>query len=205
MAQSPTHADFDFYNRYLAPASSGANLCYVNGNATLNGDSPDNFFEDASCDGTADGRALLSRLSQFKANGDSFAIGPPNNIRQATYPTQHLYIPLSGSPLHEAGNVTICGSNQVMDRDIRQLPRGVESCDIGSVEATVGTIVVDNLGDEVADGLAACTLRDAILTSQLRAAGDASDSDKYIPQRAAETCGPSYDVNVIRLFATLTF
>ncbi len=104
---------------------AGGSSCYFLGPMTVN--ISGSFFEDNTCNGTADGPALLDTLAD---NG-----GPT---------LTHGLLP--GSPLRDAGEALNCST---VTTDQRGSPRPVEStgdgtveCDIGAVEVAYGTTPV---------------------------------------------------------------
>ena len=83
--------------------------------------SQNNWFEDASCDGTANGKALLNPLA--------------DNSVSITY-TTWTHMPTLGSGINGGGSGLFCGGSAkpILQTDQRGEARGVASCDIGSVE-----------------------------------------------------------------------
>ncbi|RBP52867.1 choice-of-anchor Q domain-containing protein [Arenicella xantha] len=165
-----------------------------------------NFFSDESCDGVADGDAKLSRLKVKSANdGGEFAIAGASvntsyvnygRATQTVYPVyQSFYMPLFGSPLLNAGDVTVCGASPVSGFDQRGQAHSSGACDIGSIDVSIGTLLVDNTGDEISDAISACTLRDALISTSI--IGGEGGEGGEIP-RTGSTCDVAYDLTNIR-------
>jgi hypothetical protein len=126
-------------NSIIANAVGGVNCSNVY-TSRFNSDA-NSIIEDGTCNSTA--RAVDPM------------IGPLQRNRGFTH--SHLPLDLRGSPILNSGSAC-----QVLDQRGATRSAVDSQCDVGSVELSTSSIVVDTIGDNVQQDALGCTLREAV-------------------------------------------
>jgi len=193
----------------LSSFTARSSLCAFGNSASISGRNNSHFedysvFGNFTCGGvggelfdsggvTVGGEqsARLGRLSSFYGGEGVFAGAGGEEL--VFEPVQRAHIPLFDSPLLSTSDAATCVSDPVGGVDQRNLEHRESHCDIGAIDARSTIITVNSDADGVDDGVALCTLRDALLSAQVGLA-NATFSDI----RDGSTCPVSYDQTTIQ-------
>lgn len=188
------NSDYVFFDpqKSLCETYSGADLLTVN---------KYNFFQDDSCNAPGNGDPKLARRTKYVAATGGEVIagtdlgwlggGSKYSEKYVAPPIHNIYIPLFDSPLQNAGAISICTSSPVSGVDQRNLSHAEAACDIGAIDSRNTIVTVDSLADDLADGVVACSLRDALVSAQ---GGEGFNAGE---PRSGSTCAVSYDQTTI--------
>jgi len=166
ITHSITVPEVTWHSKYNSDFNTSP-LCAFYGNNDLT-EYADNFFEDDSCDGTADGRARLGRVSKYQATPQNVVAGSVLGGPRVslTPPNLQHHVPLFDSPLLGGGDPSICAGDAVGGADQRDIAHALPNCTIGAIDTQNTIITVNSASDSVPINFGGCTLRDALIATQ---------------------------------------